>query len=137
MTAPILTELFSYQAPKTCGLFMASNAFTRILAGPVGSGKTTTCIIELLRRACEQQPHTDGIRYTRFVVVRQTLRQLMDTVLNDCHQWLRRLGEWKEFKKTYQLRFGDVQSDWMFIPLEDAGDQARLLSMQLTGAWLS
>ncbi len=30
-----------------------------------------------------------------------------------------------------------MHSDWLFIPLEDANDQARLLSMQLTGAWLS
>jgi hypothetical protein len=137
MTDPVLKELFSYQAPKICGQFMNSSAFTRIIAGPVGSGKTTACIIELLRRSIQQTPHTDGIRYTRMAVTRQTLRQLMDTVLNDCHQWLRGLGEWKEFKKTYQIRFGDVHSDWMFIPLEDAGDQARLLSMQLTGAWLS
>lgn len=137
MTDPALKELFGYQAPPTCGRFMRSGAFTRIIAGPVGSGKTTSCIVELLRRACEQEPHTDGIRYTRFAICRQTLRQLMDTVLNDCHQWLRQLGEWKEFKKTYQVRFGNIHSDWMFIPLEDAGDQARLLSMQLTGAWLS
>ncbi len=116
---------------------MKSNAFTRLLAGPVGSGKTTSCIVELLRRSCAQEPHTDGVRYTRFAITRQTLKQLMDTVLQDCHQWLRGVGDWKEFKKVYQIRFGDVHSDWVFIPLEDATDQARLLSMQLTGAWLS
>jgi hypothetical protein len=30
-----------------------------------------------------------------------------------------------------------VKSEWIFIPLENAEDQARLLSMQLTAAWLS
>jgi hypothetical protein len=132
-----MPELFDYTAPPTCARFMKSSAFTRIIAGPVGSGKTTACIIELLRRACEQTPWTDGKRYTRMAVCRQTLRQLLDTVLQDCHLWLKTLGEWKEFKKTYQIRFGDVVSDWLFIPLEDQTDQARLLSMQLTGAWLS
>lgn len=132
-----MPELFNYTAPPTCARMMKSEAFTRIIAGPVGSGKTTATIIELLRRACEQQPFTDGLRYTRMAVCRQTLRQLMDTVLQDCHLWLKTLGVWKEFKKTYQIRFGDVVSDWIFIPLEDATDQARLLSMQLTGAWLS
>ena len=56
--------------------FMASDAYGRIIAGPVGSGKTTACIMELLRRAIEQEPASDGIRYSRFAVVRQTLKQL-------------------------------------------------------------
>ncbi len=71
MTDPNLRELFNYEAPPTCGSFMMSDAFTRIIAGPVGSGKTTSCIVELFRRACQQEKHTDGCRYTRFVVVRQ------------------------------------------------------------------
>jgi len=35
------------------------------------------------------------------------------------------------------VEFGNVVSEWVFLPLENAEDQARLLSMQLTGAWLS
>jgi hypothetical protein len=38
---------------------------------------------------------------------------------------------------TFYVEFGDVQSEWMFVPLENSEDQARLLSMQLTGAFLS
>ena len=40
-------------------------------------------------------------------------------------------------ENTFFLRFADVRSEWIFVPLENAEDQARLLSMQLTGAWLS
>lgn len=116
---------------------MRSDAFGRIAAGPVGSGKTTACVIECLRRAMQQTPGDDGKRYTRFVIVRQTLKQLKDTVLKDCHQWLAGLGTWKEYQSTYHLHFHDVISEWVFIPLEKAEEQARLLSMQLTAAWLS
>jgi hypothetical protein len=118
---------------------MKSNAFGRVIAGPVGSGKTTACIIELLRKALAQEKAPDGFRYTRFAVIRQTLKQLKDTVLKDCDTWLsaRGLGVWKVSEGTYHVRFDDVISEWVFIPLEDATDQARLLSMQLTGAWLS
>ena len=35
------------------------------------------------------------------------------------------------------IEFGDVYSEWFLIPLEDPEDQKRLLSMQLTGAFLS
>lgn len=119
---------------------MRSNAFGRLLAGPLGSGKTTCDVVELLRRSIEQKPAVDGFRYTRWAVVRQTLQQLKDTVLKDCKQWLSAtlpLGEWKVSDHTFYLNFQDVRSEWIFIPLEDAEDQARLLSMQLTGAYLS
>ena len=126
-----------FDAPPTVGRFMKSNAFVRILAGPVGSGKTTGCIFEMLRRAIEQAPATDGLRHTRFAIVRQTLKQLKDTVLKDIVQWLEGLVSYKVSDNTVHVNFGDVRSEWLLIPLEDQEDQRRLLSMQLTGAWMS
>ena len=126
-----------YDAPPTLGKFMNSTAFGRIAAGPVGSGKTTSCVIELLRRSIEQDPGADGKRYTRHAIVRQTLKQLKDTVLKDCESWLQGMGGWKVSESTFHLNFNNVVSEWIFIPLENAEEQARLLSMQLTGAWLS
>jgi hypothetical protein len=126
-----------YEAPPTLATFMKSEAFGRIAAGPVGSGKTTACLIEILRRSMAQAKAPDGYRYTRWAVVRQTLKQLKDTVLKDAQSWFEGLGEWRVSENTYYLDFGDVKSELVFIPLENAEDQARLLSMQLTGAWLS
>ncbi|MBO0715704.1 MAG: terminase, partial [Rhizobiales bacterium] len=99
--------------------------------------KTTTCVMELLRRASEQPAAPDGMKYTRFSVVRQTLKQLRDTVLKDCQTWLSALGQWKPSENTFHLNFDRIRSEWIFIPLEDSEDQGRLLSMQLTGAFLS
>ena len=127
----------SFVASPTCARFMKSAAFGRLIAGPVGSGKTTACVIELLRRSVQQSIGANGYRNTRHAIVRQTLKQLKDTVLKDCQQWLEGLGAWKVSENTYHVEFDDVRSEWVFIPLEDAADQARLLSMQLTGAWLS
>jgi hypothetical protein len=127
----------NYSASPTVARFMKSSAFGRLIAGPVGSGKTVGCVIELLRRSIGQAKAKDGYRYTRWAVVRQTLKQLKDTVLKDCQQWLQGLGTWKVSENTFHLEFGDVRSEWVFIPLENAEDQARLLSMQLTGGWLS
>lgn len=126
-----------YVAPPTLARFMKSDAFGRLAAGPVGSGKTTACVIELLRRSINQTPAADGYSYTRHAIVRQTLKQLKDTVLKDCTAWLGGVGSWKVSENTFHLEFDRVRSEWIFIPLEDAADQARLLSMQLTGAWLS
>lgn len=127
----------NYSAPPTCAAFMKSQSFGRLIAGPVGSGKTTACLFELFRRACEQTPAHDGIRYTRFAIVRQTLRQLKDTVLKDITSWLDGVAEYKVSENTVHIRIGDVRSEWLLIPLDDPEDQRRLLSMQITGAWMS
>ena len=116
---------------------MKSDAFGRMIAGPVGSGKTTGCLFELFRRACEQTPASDGMRYTRFAIVRQTLKQLKDTVLKDVLSWLDGIASYKVTDNTIYITHGDVVSEWLLIPLDDPEDQRRLLSMQLTGAWLS
>lgn len=126
-----------YTAPPTCARMMKSDAFGRLIAGPVGSGKTTACIFELFRRACEQEPAADGYRYTRFAIVRQTLKQLKDTVLKDIVAWLKQLATYKVSDNTIYIQIDDIRSEWLLIPLDDPEDQRRLLSMQLTGAWLS
>jgi hypothetical protein len=127
----------TYTAPPTCARFMKSDSFGRLIAGPVGSGKTTACLFELFRRACEQTAAPDGLRYTRFAIVRQTLKQLKDTVLKDIVTWLDGVASYKVSDNTVYIHFGDVRSEWLLIPLDDMEDQRRLLSMQLTGAWMS
>src|ERR1035437_9511783 len=97
-----------YTAPPTCARFMKSEAFGRLIAGPVGSGKTTAAVIELLRRSIAQTPAKDGYSYTRHAIVRQTLKQLKDTVLKDCQAWLKGLGYWKVSENTYHVEFDNV-----------------------------
>lgn len=126
-----------FKPPSTIDRFMCSSAFGRLIAGPVGSGKTTGCIMELLRRACAQDKGDDGRRYTRFAIARQTYKQLKDTVLKDIETWCSRFGRWKVSDGIFYIDFNDVYSEWLLIPLEDPEDQRRLLSMQLTGGWLS
>jgi len=127
----------NYSAPPTCAAFMKSESFGRLIAGPVGSGKTTACLFELFRRACEQAPASDGLRYTRFAIVRQTLKALKDTVLKDITSWLEGVATYKVSDNTVYIHYGDIRSEWLLIPLDDVEDQRRLLSMQLTGAWMS
>lgn len=126
-----------FTAPPTCAAMMRSDAFTRIIAGPVGSGKTTAVLFELFRRACEQTPAPDGLRYTRFAILRQTLAQLKQTVLKDILGWVGNVATYKVSDSTVFIEAGDVRSEWILLPLEDLTDQRRLLSSQYTGAWVS
>lgn len=132
-----MAKNINYDAPPTCAAFMKSDSFFRLIAGPVGSGKTTACLFELLRRACEQEPAPDGIRYTRMAIVRQTLKQLKDTVLKDIMQWLEGLVTYKVSDSTIYIEFGDIKSEWLLLPLDNPEDQRRLLSSQITMAWMS
>lgn len=132
----------AFSAPPTGAAFMRSNGFFRLIAGPVGSGKTTCCLFELMRRSTMQRPAPDGVRYTRWAIVRQTLEQLRSTVLKDIQQWLGAVANYKVSEKTvffdFQLNDGTwVKSEWILIPMDDPQDQRRLLSSQLTGAWMS
>lgn len=126
-----------YNAPPTVSRFMRSDSFGRVISGPVGSSKTTGCIFEILKRCCEQAASPDGYRYTRVAIVRQTLKQLKDTVLRDIMSWLKDIAEFRVSENTIYLHFGDVRSEWLLLPLETPEDQRRLLSMQLTMAWMS
>lgn len=127
----------NYTASPTAARFMKSASFGRLIAGPVGSGKTIACVFELFRRSCEQAPAPDGFRYTRWAIVRQTLKQLKDTVLKDITSWLDGVASYKVSENTIHIQIGDVRSEWILIPLDSIEDQRRLLSMQLTGAWMS
>jgi hypothetical protein len=110
----------------------------RIVRGPIGSGKTTGMIAELLRLACEQEPDPDdGIRRTRMLVVRNTMPQLKTTCLVSIMQFLRPIAEWRPSDSTVRIRFGDVESDWLMLPLDTEQNIQRLLSLELTFCWVS
>ena len=127
----------NYTAPPTVSQFMLSDAFMRIVMGPVGSGKTTGMLMEILRRSIEQKKGPDGLRHTRWVCTRQTLSQLKMTVLPDMLSWFRGIADYKVSEQLVTLRFADVVSEIYLVPLEDEDDQRRLLSMQLTGCFIN
>jgi hypothetical protein len=117
---------------------MASDARVRVVRGPVGSGKSTVMVVEMLRRACEQEPDADGIRRTRGVIVRNTLAQLQTTSLETIKTVIPpELFYYKISDHTVYLRFNDVESQWLLLPLDTPENVQRLLSLEITFAWLS
>lgn len=129
----------NYTPTKTGKKFMESNAPARALMGPVGSGKSVTCCFEILRRAMNQKPGSDGFRRTRFAVVRETVRQLSDTTMKTWLDWFPDgvCGRLMRTTKTYFLEIEDIRCEVMFRALDDADDVANLNSLELTGAWFN
>jgi hypothetical protein len=132
-----LNSILKFEAPPTIASFMRSKAFVRCILGPVGSGKSTGCLIELIRRMCEQEKGPDGIRRTRFAIIRQTLSQIKQTVLKEFYTWAGPITTFKVSENTIYIKFNDVESEIHLIPLDDEQDIRRLLSLQLTGAWIN
>ncbi len=129
----------NYTPPPTGAKFMQSDIKMRVLMGPVGSGKSVTCSFEIVRRASAQVPNSQGIRKTRFAVVRETARQLQDTTIKTFLDWFPPgvCGDYMRTTKTYFFKIGDVESEIMFRALDDADDVANLNSLELTGAWFN
>lgn len=127
-----------YDAPPTVSRFLDSDAFVRAIVGPIGSGKSSGCVLEILRRAREQAPGPDGIRHTRFAIVRNTYRELKDTTRKTFEQWIPApLGRWHEQEFIFEMRFGDVHSEVLFRALDRPEDVKKLLSLELTGCYFN
>lgn len=129
----------NYVAPPTIARFMQSDASVRLLMGPVGSGKSVGDIMEIARRAAAQAPNRQGVRKTRWVIVRNTYQQLKDTTLKTWLEWFPDgvAGKWREYDKTFFLKFGNVEAEVLFRALDDPDDVSRLLSLELTGGFIN
>jgi hypothetical protein len=126
-------------AGPTIRRFHASPAFVRGVMGPIGSGKTSAAIMEILLRSAQQAPSQDGVRRTRWCIVRNTYAELKSTTLKSFEQWLpTELGRLtNDAPIVFRLRRGDVDAEFLFIALDREEDQRKLLSLEVTGAWVN
>lgn len=132
----------SYKPTETQRGYMLDQQYVRVLAGPVGGGKSVTCVHELVRLACGQAPNAQGKRKTRAVIVRNTADQLALTTRKTVFDWLPpgQAGIWKAVEKTFILiaKLADgtvVESEWLFIALDTPDDVRKALSLETTFLW--
>ena len=118
--------------------FMRSDTFVRGIMGPYGSGKSTACVMEIIRRAQQQAPGKDGVRRSRWAVVRNTYPELKTTTIKTWHQWVPpSLGRWVDSgPPTHRIADDRVDLEVIFISLDRPQDISKLLGMELTGAWV-
>ena len=132
-----------YTASKTMTEFHQSEKFTRALMGPIGSGKSVACCIEMFLKSFAQLPDSEGVRKTRWVVVRNTYRELIDTTIQTFFDWYpEELGLFKKmdlkFITEQQLPDGTVAHiEVLFRALDKPDDIKKLLSLEVTGGWIN
>ena len=77
----------NYQMSPTTQEFHNDDTFVRALMGPIGSGKSVACIIEMWLKAMNQEPDEFGHRKSRWLVARNTYRELLDTTMQTFFDW--------------------------------------------------
>ena len=129
----------TYKAsPTMCKFHLDEENFVRLLMGPFGSGKSVACAMEVLRLCMAQHKGPDGVRRSRWAVVRNSYRELQDTTINTWSDWIpEQLGYWKLTDMKFTLKFNDIEAEILFRALDKPQDIKKLLSLELTGAWLN
>jgi hypothetical protein len=124
--------------------FMKDGSFVRGIRGPVGSGKSVTCCMEIMRKAVAQKPNEQGVRRSRWAVIRNTNPQLKTTTIKTWRDWfdddLGRFVWSPPFTHNICFALGDkttVELEVIFLALDKTEDVKKLLSLELTGVWVN
>jgi hypothetical protein len=129
-----------YTATETASDFHTDTSFVRILLGPVGPGKSVACCLEILKLAMTQQPGADGIRRTRFAIIRNTYPDLESTTLATWKTWYPE-DKWGRIKMSspisHHLKRADIDCEVLFLALDKPDDIRKLRSLELTAIYLN
>lgn len=136
-----------YVPDDTAQAFHASPALVRGIMGPVGTGKSSTCINELLMLALEQMPGVDGVRRTRGAAIRNTYGELKTTTIKSWQDWVPEaicpfvydspIRATMKVRVRHQGKLSPVELEMFFVSMDKPKDVRKLKSLDLTVAWLN
>ena len=128
-----------YNPSPTAVEFHKDNSFVRGVVAGVGTGKSVMMIQELMLRGFAQDPGPDGVRRTRFGLVRATYPSLRTTTVKTFSQWIPPLLAPVRQTAPMTSRFSgglpdgtSFDMEFIFIALENAQDVQKLKSMEFT-----
>lgn len=136
-----------YELKYICGPIAKSfhkdhTSRAKLLIGPVGTGKTTSCLYDKI--ICESKRvkrNKDGIRRSRYAIIRNTHGQLIETTQKTLFEWFPPAifglgGEkgWNQSKRTYTIAIEDRVIELLFKALDIEKDARSLLSLEITAA---
>lgn len=134
-----------YTATQTASEFHHDISFVRFLLGPVGTGKSVASEEDILIHAIQQEAGYDGVRRTRWAVIRNTYPDLKSTTIATWKTWYpeERFGNIKwDSPIKHHLKFAlpdgtRVDCEVLFIALDTPDDIRKLRSLELTGVLIN
>ncbi|MBS7545681.1 hypothetical protein [Ancylobacter oerskovii] len=143
-------DIFSYRPPGPVSQAFLNNQrdLTQFLMGPVGGGKTTTCVFKRILAATLMPVDKKGVRRSRWVVVRTSFRDADRTVLKSWQQWFPKNypgSSWQggnDRPVTHVLRWRlldgtTAEAETIFIGLGEHRITEVLRGFEISGAWLN
>ena len=123
------------------GFFLARHNRRIFVTG--NSGKTVGCIMELYLRALEQRPF-NGVRRSRWALIRNTYPELLSTTLKTFEDWIPHeicpVVQSSPIHGTLRVNLADgtrVEAEFIFLALDQEEDTKKLRSLELTGAFIN
>lgn len=135
-------RIVEYKPEKTPLQFHTDGDFVRAIMGPIGSGKSVACCVEIVKKASEQTPY-NNVRKSRWAIIRNTYRELVDTTMQTWFDWFpKEIGFWRaqDLKWTLNRTLPDgteLYLEVLFRALDRPDDIKKLLSLELTGGWIN
>lgn len=134
-----------YKPSKTGISLHQANEFITAVLGPVGSGKSTMCCMRILDLAMMMPPCKDGVRRSKWAMIRNTYPELKSTTLATFLDWFGNFGEHPSLNQnapiTFHTQFNDddgkVELTVIFLALDRAEDTKKLMSLEVTGAFMN
>jgi hypothetical protein len=140
-----LSRVIEYTPSPTLERFHGSNAFVRGVRGPIGSGKSVAMCWEIYTRAYEQAPGPDGVRRSRWVIIRNTYGELESTTVQTWLDWfpqelVGKLVYGAPITQLCKFKHDDgsaIELDVWFLALDRPDHVKKLLSLECTGIWIN
>jgi hypothetical protein len=134
-----------YNATKTAAEFHNNRNFVIGLFGPVGCGKSVACLLHLIGIAMQQEPGNDGVRRTRFAIIRNTYPELKATTIASWLSWFpeKKFGKVKwDSPITHSVKFKGEDDLWvetqiLFMSLDSDEDIKKLKSLEVTAIYIN
>lgn len=141
--------MFDYTPGVTGDAFLHDKSFLKLICGPIGGGKSTVALMDILQRSINQAPFGNE-RRTKHIILRNTIQQLKTTVKPLIDSWCVEIptklggapmGEWRISDNTFdiKLRLEDgttVRSELIMMAADTPDDVRRLLSVECSSAWV-
>lgn len=144
MSLPNAPVVKKYTAEPTLAKFHNDPSLFRYIEGPFGSGKSSGCLMELLMQGFKQQPDENKVRRTRWAIIRQTYPELTSTTIKTFEHWIPNsiapVVKSIPIVSKFHQNLSDgtrVEIEFVFMALEGPEDVKKLLSFELTGAYLN